>query len=67
MSPSSSSSLPLRIIGCEDFAARVRRKSLPADIAAVADPLVTLLEALEVQLFTVVQTVDVERSEPIIA
>lgn len=60
--------LPLPSCDAEDFAARVRRKPLPAELAAIVDPLVILLEALEVQLFTVEQRLStLSAQEPIIA
>jgi transposase len=52
----------------EDFAARMRQKRLPAELATIIDPLVTLLETLEVQLFTVEQRLAaLSAEEPVIA
>ena len=60
--------LPLPSCDAEDFAARVRRKPLPAELSAIVEPLVTLLETLEVQLFTVEQRLStLSAQEPIIA
>jgi transposase len=60
--------LPLPSCDAEDFAARLRRKPLPTELAALVNPLVTLLETLEVQLFTVEQRLSaLSAQEPIIA
>jgi transposase len=60
--------LPLPSCDAEDFAARLRRKPLPTELAAIVNPLVTLLETLEVQLFTVEQRLSaLSAQEPIIA
>jgi len=59
---------PLPACDAEDFVARMRKKPLRADIAAVVDPLVTLLATLEVQLFAVEQRLAaLSDSEPVIA
>jgi transposase len=47
--------LALPACDAEVFAARMRRRVLPEDLALIIEPLVTMLESLEVQLFSIEQ------------